>query len=174
MQVKIVWQQNSSDPENANNLAFIKQWWMSLNGREVAWRQRLLSAEQELDAINWEPQKFDEVFQISTPQIRGITLYWVKPGANQERNTTPDKLVLDNLHQQLYVYPKSQSGVVYRVGLPEIKYQTLELNHPEIEAIATSDKYILTLKDSQQKIMVKSILSIKEIEKLQEQLSGGS
>jgi hypothetical protein len=171
MELKIVWQQNSNDPENMNHLAAIAQWWTNLNSKEVAWCQRLISPGQELDTINWEPQKFDEKFIISNPQLRGITLYWMKSGADREKNTTPEKLELDNLHQQLYIYPKSQPGVVYRVGFPEIKYQILELQNPQIEVTAMSDRYLLTLTDSQQKIVVKSVLSTAQIEKLQDKLS---
>jgi hypothetical protein len=168
MQLKTIWQQHSKDPDNLNNLAAIAQWWMNLNGKEIAWCQRLLSLGQELDTVNWEPQRFDEIFTISNPQIRGITLFWVKPGSPPERNTTADKLVLDNLHQQIYIYPKSQPGIVYRVGVPEVKYQIIELQNPQIEVTPIAEKYLLTLTDSQQKIIVKSLLGAAEIEKLQD------
>ncbi|PSB00790.1 hypothetical protein [Merismopedia glauca] len=171
MELKIVWQQSSNDPENVNNLAAIAQWWMSLNGKEVAWCQRLISPGQDLDTINWEPQKFDEKFLINNPQLRGITLYWMKPGVIVEKNTTPEKLVLNNLHQQLYIYPKSQPGVVYRVGFPEIKYQTLELQNPQVELKMMGDRYFLILTDQEQKVIVKSVISTADIEKLQEPLS---
>lgn len=168
MELKIIWQQNSNDPENVNNLAAIARWWTSINNKEITWCQRLISPGQQLDAVSWEPQKFDEKYIIYNTQVRGITLYWMKPGTIVEKNTTPDKLILDNLHQQLYIYPKSQQGVVYRVGFPEIRYQTLELENPQVELRMMGDRCVLTLIDNQQKIIVKSSISMAEVEKLQE------
>jgi hypothetical protein len=42
MQPKIIWQQNSDNPENGNNFATISKLWTSLNDRKIAWRQRLI------------------------------------------------------------------------------------------------------------------------------------
>nr|MBW4575506.1 hypothetical protein [Aphanothece sp. CMT-3BRIN-NPC111] len=69
MQLKVMWQQNSSNPENANNLATINQWWASLNGKEITWRQRLIPQSGDVNKLDWEPQRFDERFLISNPQI---------------------------------------------------------------------------------------------------------
>jgi hypothetical protein len=131
MQPKILWQQNSDNPENGNNFATIQQWWTSLNDKKIAWRQRLVPQTGDISELDWEPQRFDEVFKLQTPQIRGITLYWRKPDTEQERSTTPRKLELDPHTQQLYIYPQSQKELVIRVGIPEIVYQKIELTNPQ-------------------------------------------
>lgn len=171
MQLKTLWQQSSSNPENADNFAIISQWWASLNGKEINWGQRLIPPDGDVSKLNWEPQQFDEVFIISNPQIRGITLYWFKPGSRQERNTTPHKLELDNLHQQIYIYPQSQKELVIRVKLPQIIYQTIEIKNPQIELTALGENKLLTLRDEQQQLQVKVTLSPLDIDKLKEQIS---
>ena len=92
MLVRTIWQQGSNDPESASNFARISQWWVGLNGKEVTWRQRLLPTSGQLKEIDWEPQRFDEVFLIGNPDVRGITLYWQKPNSKDERNATVHKL----------------------------------------------------------------------------------
>jgi len=171
MQLKTVWQQGSSNAENANNFATISQWWASLNGKEITWRQRLIAQTGDVSQLDWEPQRFDERFLISNPQIRGITLYWRKPDIQQERSTTPHKLELDTLHQQLYIYPQSQPELVLRVGLPEIIYQKLEMKNPQVQLTPLGENYILTLHDAQQQLEVKVNLSPGNIDQLKEYLS---
>jgi hypothetical protein len=133
MQLTTVWQQGSTNPENPNHFAAIQQWFSSLNGKEITWRQRLIPPTADVREIDWESQRFDEVFAILNPQIRGITLYWHKPDSQQERSTTPYKLELDTLRQQLYIYPQSQKEVVIRVSVPEVIYQQVELKNPQVE-----------------------------------------
>ena len=158
MQGKIVWQQSSTKPDNASNFAFISQWWFSLDDKEISWQQRLIP-QTGLDEINWEPQRFDEVFELKNPQIRGITLYWRKPDSQQERNTTPHQLVLDTSRQQLYIFPQSQNQLVIRVGLPEILYEIIEIKNPQLEYSSAGQNHILTLRDAQQQLEVKVTLS---------------
>jgi hypothetical protein len=171
MQLQFTWQQDNNSPENANNFATISQWWASLHGKQIAWRQRLILPSAEVSELNWEPQRFDETFVISQPQTRGITLYWYKPDSGQERNTTPHKLLLDNLRQQLYIYPQSQREVVYRVSIPEIVYQTLEIKNPQLELVAVGENYILTLRDNSQQLEVKTTLTPANLEQIKLQLS---
>ena len=116
MQPKIVWQQGSNNPENADNFANIRQWWASLNAKEITWRQRVIPDSGNVTELNWEPQRFDEIFLISNPEIRGITLYWQKPDSSQERSTTPHKLELDNLKQKIYIYPQSNFFLIIRIS----------------------------------------------------------
>ncbi len=40
--------------------------------------------------------------------------------SSQERNTTPHQLILDSLHQYLYIFLQSQQELVIFVGLPSI------------------------------------------------------
>jgi hypothetical protein len=124
MQPKLLWQPNSDNPDNGANFATIQQWWASLNDQKIAWRQRLIPESGNISELDWEPQRFDEVFKLQTPQIRGITLYWNKPDSDRERSTTPRKLEFDSHTQQLYIYPQSQKELVIRVGVPEIVYRT--------------------------------------------------
>lgn len=166
MQFTIIWQQGSSNPENGNNLAAISQWWASLHGKEIFWQQRLIAQATNASELNWEAQRFDEKFLISNSQIRGITLYWRKPDSQQERSTTPHKLELDTLHQQLYIYPQSQRDIVIKVGIPNVVYQTIELKNPQVEVTAVGEIYSLILRDQLQQIEVKAILSPEAIKQL--------
>lgn len=173
MQSKIIWQQNSSKPDNADNLAFISQWWSSLANKQVTLAQRLIPQNGELDTINWEPQRFDEVFDLKNPQIRGITVYWRKSDTEQERSTTPQQLVLDPRRQQLYIFPQSQNQLVIRVGLPEISYEVVETNNPQIEYKQVGGaNHLLVLRDAQQKIEVKVTLTPENLQQLKQQLFG--
>lgn len=168
MQLKTVWQSGSNDPENANNLDNISQWWRNLNGKEISWVERLIPQIGGLSEIHWQPQRFDETFVIVNPEIREDTLYWYKPDSPVQRNNTVDKLELDNLQQQLYLYPQLESELVIRIGIPEVKYQTLELNNPEI---ALGEDNTLLLWEADQELEIKISLSPENIAKLKELLA---
>ena len=170
MQLKTVWQQGSNHLENASNFATISQWWASLNGKEVTWRQRLIPQTGEVTELDWEPQRFDEVFDMLTAEIRGITLYWRKHDAPQERSTTPQKLELDNIRQQLYIYPQSQKDLVIRVGIPELVYQKFELKNPQFQVTAAGETHVITLRDPQQQVEVKVTLTPEHLSQLTKQL----
>lgn len=172
MTSKIIWQQDSSNPDNTENFAAIIQWWESLQGQEIAWQQRLIPASGNLDEINWEPQRFDEKFALQMPQIRGITLYWQKPDSDGERNITVSKLELKTARQQLYIYPQSQPQMVIRVGTPEIIYQTIELQDPQIAGTSAGENCLLLLRDPQQQLEIKLTLSRQSLGKLLESLPG--
>jgi hypothetical protein len=151
---KLIWQQNSTSPDSAESLAQIAQWWAGLDKQEVSWQQRLLTTEE----LNWETQKFDEKFVIQAPQLRGVTVFWLKPGINEERNITAAKLELDLGRSKLYIYPQSQAQVVICVGIPQIVYQTIEVNNPQIATIARGDGRLLLLRDTQQQLELKITL----------------
>ncbi|MEG4118109.1 hypothetical protein QUA43_11610 [Microcoleus sp. N9_B4] len=167
-QLKTVWQSGSTDPENADNLDNISQWWANLNGKQISWVQRLIPQIGGLSEIHWHPQRFDETFVIVNPEIREETLYWYIPDSPVQRNNTVDKLELDNLQQQLYIYPQLEAELVIRVGIPEVKYQTLELNNPEI---ALGEDNLLLLWESDQELEIKIYLSNENIAKLKELLA---
>lgn len=167
-QLKTVWQSGSSHPENADNLDNISQWWGNLNGKEISWVERLIPQIGGLSEIHWHPQRFDETFVIVNPEIREETLYWYIPDSPVQRNNTVDKLELDNLQQQLYIYPQLESELVIRVAIPEVKYQTLELNNPEIALGADN---LLLLWESEQELEIKIYLSNENIAKLKELLA---
>lgn len=170
MQDKMVWQQGSTNPENVSNFTFISQWWTGLANKEITLAQRLMPQSGEVDKLDWQPQRFDEVFEMRNPQIRGITLYWYKPDSQQERNTTPHQLVLDTRRQQLYIFPQSQKQLVIRVGLPEILYEVIEIKDPQWQYSSVSNNHILTLRDIQQQLEVKVTLSLDNFNQLKEQL----
>lgn len=164
--MKVTWQQNSSNSDNADNLAAIAQWWHDLHGKEISWQQRLISSTDNAEEINWEAQKFDEKFLIQTPQLRGITVYWHKGNAQDERNITARKLELDRVTQNLYIYPQSQEQVVICISLPQVVYQTIELSNPQIIGKAVGDNYLLLLRDTEQKLDVTVSLNSQKLEEL--------
>lgn len=163
-----VWQFGSSDPENANNLAAIRQWWAELNQKKVNWRQRMLTGATEASSLNWEPQRFDETFVLTQPDLRGITLYWQKPDSPQERNSTVDRLEFDRLRQQLYIFPKSQKELVIRVELAEMVYQTLKIKPSKAEYVA--DIQTLILRDEARRVEIEVVLSPELAQHLKQQL----
>lgn len=172
MASKIIWQQHGDYPENGTNLAKITKFWTSLQGRKIAWRQRLIPQTENISEIDWEPQRFDEVFKLQSAEIRGITLYWRKADSDREISTTPRQLELDVQQLQLYIYPQSQKELVIRVGIPEIVYQKVEINNPEWESSRIGENYSLILRDKQQQIEVKVMLSPDNMDKLKELLLG--
>lgn len=170
MPMRVVWQQGSSEPNNAENFANIQQWWTSLSGKEVTWRQRLLPESGDVSELNWEPQRFDEAFAIVTPQIRGITLYWHKPDAKDERNTTPYKLELDQLQQQLLIYPQSQRNLVIRVALPQVVYQQVKIKQPQLAVTQAAGQSVLIVRDEAQRLEIQVSLSPEKLAELKQQL----
>ncbi|EAW37803.1 hypothetical protein [Lyngbya sp. PCC 8106] len=163
----ITWQYGSSNPENATDLETIRQWWADIEGQEITWQQRLIPENGDLSQINWESQKFDEVFLIVNPQLRGITLYWSKPKSDQERSITASKLELDPLRQQLYVFSQSQTNIVIRVEFPQVKYRILDLKNPEI---AVGKSGTILLRDPEQLLEVKVSLTPEKLEQLKQKL----
>jgi len=166
----IIWEQGSNNPENADNFEIIKQWFTNLNSKAITWKQRLIPPNGDVREIEWEAQRFDENFIIFNSDIRGITLYWQKPDSPQERNTTPSKLELNNLKQQLYIYPQSQKDVVIRLALPEIVYQKFPLINPHIEVSRLGENYVLLMRDEKQQIEVKVALTPEKINQLKQEL----
>ena len=170
MQTKIIWQQGSSNPENADNFQKISEWWSALHGKEVTWRQRIAAPTAPVEDLNWEPQRFDEAFVISNPQIRGITLFWAKPDAPEEKGFTASKLELHNLSQHLYIYLQSQKDVVIRVGLPEINYQVVEVTNPSLHSVAAGAGCVLILKDDRQLLELRVALTSDRLNQLKQLL----
>lgn len=169
--MKVIWQQGSGNPENLQNLATISQWWENLKNQEISWKQRIFSQNSEVEQLDWEQKRFDEVFLIANPEIRGITLYWQKPDSPQVRNTTPSQIILDSLHQYLYIFPQSQKELVIRVGLPSIPYQKITLTNPQYEYKASDNQHTLILRDAIQQIEVKVNLNVDNLKELLRQLT---
>ncbi|HEY9771005.1 MAG TPA: hypothetical protein V6C71_21345 [Coleofasciculaceae cyanobacterium] len=167
----LIWQQNSSEPNNRDNLDAIAQWWSNLAGKEVAWQQRLIAASGDLQDINWQPQKFDEKLVLQTPQLRGITIYWCNDQTTDERNITPSKLQLNLTKQQLYVFPQSQSQVIIRISLPESVYQKLNLLNPQIAATLKDNGAMILLRDEAQKLEIRVTLNSARLKQLLDRLS---
>jgi hypothetical protein len=167
---KLIWQQNNQSPDNAASLAKIAEWLAKLEGQEINWQQRLLTANSNREELNWETQKFDEKFVIQTPQLRGITIFWRKPNVSEERNITATKLELDLVRSKLYIYPQSQAQVVICVGIPQVIYQTIEVNNPQIAAMNKENNRLLLLRDDRQQLEVKITLNNQKIVELVENL----
>lgn len=168
MQLKIVWQSGINNEENTDNLHSISQWWANLNGKKIVWVERMIPQIGGMSEIHWHPQRFDETFIIVNPEIRTDTLYWYKPNSAVERNSAVQKLELDNLQQQLYLYPQLESDVVIRIGIPEVKYQILEIKNVEI---GLGEDNIMLLWDPEQELEIKIALSSENIVKLKELLA---
>ena len=166
MQPKIVWQYGSSNPENGDNLQIIRQWWERFGDQKIFWQQRLIPESGDIEAIDWEAQRFDEEFVLTSPSLRGITLYWRKPGSADDRNTTADRLELDTNRQKLYIFPQSQKQLVIRIGVPELKYDKLLLKNPEIVVEGGA----IAFRDSLQFVEVKVSLSEEKFKELKEKL----
>lgn len=168
MQVKTVWQQGGTDANNAENFATIRDWWTNLNAQTITWRQRLIPETGQVKDLNWDAQRFDEEFAIANPDIRGITLYWHKPGTTEERNTTPQKLELDHLQQALYLYPQSQPNLVIRVALPQIVYQTVKITQPQLAIEKTGDRTVLIVRDESQRLEIQVNLTPEQLANLRQ------
>lgn len=166
--ITTVWQFGSSNPDNATNLATIRDWWASQNGKKINWRQRMLPGTIEASSLNWEPQRFDEAFVLAAPEMRGITLYWRKADMPDERSTTPDRLEFDPVRQQLYIFPKSQQEVVIRVESAEMVYQGLKLKPSKLEYVA--DLQTLILRDELRRVEIEVTLTPELVEQLKGQL----
>ncbi len=168
MQLKIVWQSGINNQENTDNLHSISQWLTNLNRKQIVWVERMVPQIGGMSEIHWQPQRFDETFIIVNPEIRTDTLYWYKPDSAVERNSAVQKLELDNLQQQLYLYPQLEPDMVIRIGISEVKYQTLEIKNVEI---ALGEDNIMLLWDPEQELEIKIALSSENIVKLQELLA---
>ena len=164
--MKLTWQQHSSDFNNVDNLDAIAQWWNNLNGQDISWQQRIIADNDDIESLDWEAQKFDEKFQIHTPQLRGITIYWRKNQTQDERNITARKLELDRIKQKLYIYPQTQEQVVICISIPQVAYQTIELKDPQIIGKTIGDNYLLLLRDTDQKLDLKINLSPQKLAEL--------
>ena len=171
MKTNLVWQQNNGGADNLENLEAIATWWSNLSGKEVTWQQRLISASGDLSEIDWQPQQFDKKLILDDSQLRGITIYWREGNSETEHNITAGKLQLDTIEQQLYIYPQSQSQVVICVSLPQIVYQKLNLDNPQIAATSKGDNYLLLLRDKQQKLELKITLDRAKIKQLFDSLN---
>jgi hypothetical protein len=144
----------------------------NLNDKKIAWRQRIIPQTGDVSQLNWELQRFDEVFKLQAPQIRGITLYWRKADNEREGSTTPRKLELDTYSQQLYIYPQSQQELVIRVGVPEIIYQKIEIKNPQYQSTRNGENHIIILRDQQQQLQITLNLTPDNLAQLKEQLPG--
>ena len=169
MSNNLIWQQNSGDPNNQENMDAIAQWWSQLAGTEIVWQQRLLPPSGEVEDLDWQPQKFDEKLILGAPQVKGITLYWRNKGID-ERNITPDKLELNLAKQRLYIFPQSQSQVVISVSVPVAVYQKINLLEPQIAATIKGDQGIILLRDETEKLEIKVTLNEIQISQLLDKL----
>ena len=157
---RCVWYQGSTDPDALEQFQTIQTWWETLHGKEIIWQQRMLSDSEDLASLDWSTQRFDDRYVLLTPHIKGITLYWSKATEpDREQNSTPQRLELDPEQQHLYVFPQSQQGLVLRITLPQLVYQTIILKNPEISTAPLDNYQVLTFKDDNQRIKVQIALS---------------
>ena len=167
----LIWQQNSTDLSNGDNLQAIANWWSNLNAKEINWQQRLIPPSKDLRDIDWQPQKFDEKFVLQMPQLKGITLYWRNNKIADERNITPSKMQLDLVQQQLLIIPQSQSQVSIKISLPEVVYQKIDLTNPQVAATTKDGKGIILLRDETQKLEIRVTLDRDGLDLLRDRLN---
>ncbi|WP_017662549.1 hypothetical protein [Baaleninema simplex] len=171
MESQLVWQYGSNSPNNSDNLETIRRWWGKLAGKEILWQQRLLPDGGNSDDLDWEPQRFDDRFAMTDPELKGITIYWRKPEETDTHNITARQFELDESRQQLYIYPKSQPKVVLRVAVPTIVYESLEVKPSALNCVAGDGKALLVLRDESQRLEVTVKLDGTLLDKLKSQLS---
>lgn len=167
MQLLTIWQHGIQSPENINNLDIIREWWENLNGKEINWVERLIPQIGGMSEVHWQPQRFDEIFVIIRPEIRDMTLYWYKADFPLEHNKIAQKIELDHLKQQLYLYPQSEEELVIRVGLNEFEYQAIELQNADI---TFQEPEVMILRDVKQQLEVKVNLTAANLNLLKEWL----
>ncbi|MFQ3679772.1 MAG: hypothetical protein SNJ60_04610 [Pseudanabaenaceae cyanobacterium] len=168
----VQWVGGSNDPDSEQKLSQIGQWWSALNGQKVSWKQRQLPPSGQPSGIVWDTdEQFDEVFALQSPSLRGLTLYWYKPGSDSERSLTVAALTLDPELQQLTIYPASGRNYLIRVTSFQVVYQGLTLQNPEVAAsVRPSGEAILLLRDEGQKLEVQVNLSPERLRVLRDQL----
>ena len=167
----LIWQQNTVDPDSADKLSAIANWWSELNNQEVLWQQRLIPDSGDFAEIDWQSQKFDEKLILQAPQFRGITFYWHSNKIPDQRDITPSKLQFDPAQQQLYIVPQSQSQIVIKISLPGIVYQKLNMNNPQIAATTKDGGAIILLRDETEKLEVTIALDAEKLSLLRDRLN---
>ncbi|MBD2152206.1 hypothetical protein H6F44_19085 [Pseudanabaena sp. FACHB-1277] len=171
MESIITWTLGSNDPEAEVNLARIAQWWTSLANQEILWQQRSLEGRSGSE-LNWEKQALDETFTIQSPSLRGITLYWFKPNAPEERNISVGYFQLDLFNQRLDVLPSSGRSYQLRVTLPKIVYQKIQMTNPQLGAVKQPNgNAILLIRDEKQRLEIQIDLNSDNTILLQQKLS---
>lgn len=171
MESIITWTLGSNDPEAEANLARIAQWWTSLANQEVLWQQRSLEGSSGSE-LNWEKQALDETFTMRSPSLRGITLYWFKPNAPEERNISVGYFQLDLFNQRLDVLPSSGRSYQLRVTLPKVVYQKIQMTNPQLGAVKQPNgNAILLIRDEKQRLEIQIDLNSDNTILLQQKLS---
>ncbi len=164
------WQQNSTDPDNADRLQEIARWWSGLKGKEVSWKQRLIPASGDLQDIDWQPQKFDEKLILHSPELKGITLFWRRNKVADERNITAVKMQLNLTQQKLLIVPQSQSQVAISISLPVTILQKIDVSNPQVAAKIKEDSGIILLRDEAQKLEIRVTLDRDRLDLLRDRL----
>jgi hypothetical protein len=173
------WTSGSANPDNEANLAQISQWWRSLNGQRILWKQRPIPDSGLASEINWETtEQFDEQFLPNSADLRGITLFWRKNTPSlvsqpeEERSLTPNSLEFDPFAQHLYINSGSGRNYQIRVTLPQVVYKTLTLDNPQITSLVRpSGEVVILLRDLDQKLEIRVDLSLLNRQSLQEKLN---
>jgi hypothetical protein len=167
MDSTITWTLGSTDPDAEANLARIAQWWASLAGQEIIWQQRPLTENSDRNK-----QALDETLALQTPSLRGITLYWFKPNAPDERNISVGYLQLNLFNQQLDILPSSGRSYQIRITLPKIVYQKIQVTDPQFGSITQPNgDAVLLFRDEQQRLEIQIDLSAVNVDLIKQKLS---
>lgn len=166
MNNKIIWLANSPNPDNTENFNQIRQWWESLADQKILFSQRLLPENENTEILDWTPQKFDNEFKLLSPRVGGITLYWQQPNTDTEHSITVRKLELNSTTSELFIYSQSQQDIVIRVTPAQEKYDTVEINFPQIAATQIGENYFILLRDTEKKVEVKLKLTPVQLDRM--------
>jgi len=107
-----VWCPESGLPENEKNLAGIREWWTSLEGKTIIW-------EVFSSALDSTTPILRELLVVENPLIEGNGLRWRKRGLENWNSISVQNLVLDNSLKQLDIIPSLQDWFCskYRVRI---------------------------------------------------------
>lgn len=171
MSQKIVWDSNSNEVDNPTNLGLIKEWWENLNGQKILQAQRIIPPSGNPEEIDWDTkQRFDQEYLLTSPQLRGITVYGTPEGQAQEFGYTARRLELDLDNQSLSVYLQSRPDTVIRFSLITVKYEKFTLKKVEIEATKEGPDLVLLIRDKDKKIEIALTLNTEQQNYLLSQL----
>ncbi len=171
MSQKIVWDSNSNEVDNPTNLGLIKEWWENLNGQKILQAQRIIPPSGNPEEIDWDTkQRFDQEYILTSPQLRGITVYGTPEGQAQEFGYTARRLELDSDNQSLSVYLQSRPDTVIRFSLITVKYERFTLKDVEIEATKEGPDVLLLVRDRGKKIEIVFKLNAGQLHYLLSQL----
>ena len=105
-----VWCPESGLPENEKNLAGIRRWWTSLDGKTIVWEVFSSTLDSTTPILR-------ELLVVESPMIDASGLRWRKQGLDNWNTIPVQNLILDDSLKQLDIIPSLQDWLCskYRV-----------------------------------------------------------